>query len=301
MRIACIGDAHYSAMRWRTKALKDQNEFFYNKIFASLFAQEADLYVSLGDLTHFGSRSEFRAVYKMINSHRKENQRFENVVGNHDLLVQTKASYQSLTGSKLYWAEDYEDVKLIFMDTSRALRPGKNSSSISWEQQEFVKRELEEAGEKLAVIFAHHPPERMIFRNEKGRVDKSLNLEQILSHKKGRGVVVNGHLHKDRFYTRGDWGFLQFNDLLDEPTIRCLDIKDGKVTMSTVSFTQHEMVHATRNITLALLTFRRVDNPWEFAQVRELTLSTPNQVPMTGWTMDYLSTLDPDQARRRRF
>lgn len=298
MRIACIGDAHYSAMHWRTKALKEQNEFFYHKIFASLFAQEADLYLSLGDLTHYGSPREFRSVYKIINSHRKENQRFENLVGNHDLLVQTKASYQALTGSKLYWSEDYDDVKLIFMDTSRALHPGKSSSSISWEQAEFVKKELEEAGDKLALVFAHHPPERMTFRNEKGRVDKSLTLDQILKHKKGRGIVVNGHLHQDRFYTRGEWGFLQFNDLLDEPTVRCLDIKDGKLTMSTISFTQHEMIHAARNIALALLTFRRVDNPWEYAQVRELLLSTPNNVPMTGWTMDYLSTLDSSHVGR---
>lgn len=298
MRIACIGDAHYSAMHWRTKALKEQNEFFYHKIFASLFAQEADLYLSLGDLTHYGSPREFRSVYKIINSHRKENQRFENLVGNHDLLVQTKASYQALTGSKLYWSEDYDDVKLIFMDTSRALHPGKSSSSISWEQAEFVKKELEEAGDKLALVFAHHPPERMIFRNEKGRVDKSLTLDQILKHKKGRGIVVNGHLHQDRFYTRGEWGFLQFNDLLDEPTVRCLDIKDGELTMSTISFTQHEMIHAARNIALALLTFRRVDNPWEYAQVRELLLSTPNNVLMTGWTMDYLSTLDSSHVGR---
>ncbi|WP_053942999.1 metallophosphoesterase family protein [Kallipyga gabonensis] len=298
MRIACIGDAHYSAMHWRTKALKEQNEFFYNKIFASLFAQEADLYLSLGDLTHYGSPREFRSVYKIINSHRRENQRFENLVGNHDLLVQTKASYQALTGSKLYWSEDYDDVKLIFMDTSRALHPGKSSSSISWEQAEFVKKELEEAGDKLALVFAHHPPERMTFRNEKGRVDKSLTLDQILKHKKGRGIVVNGHLHQDRFYTRGEWGFLQFNDLLDEPTVRCLDIKDGELTMSTISFTQHEMIHAARNIALALLTFRRVDNPWEYAQVRELLLSTPNNVPMTGWTMDYLSTLDSSHVGR---
>lgn len=298
MRIACIGDAHYSAMHWRTKALKEQNEFFYHKIFASLFAQEADLYLSLGDLTHYGSPREFRSVYKIINSHRKENQRFENLVGNHDLLVQTKASYQALTGSKLYWSEDYDDVKLIFMDTSRALHPGKSSSSISWEQAEFVKKELEEAGDKLALVFAHHPPERMTFRNEKGRVDKSLTLDQILKHKKGRGIVVNGHLHQDRFYTRGEWGFLQFNDLLDEPTVRCLDIKDGELTMSTISFTQHEMIHAARNIALALLTFRRVDNPWEYAQVRELLLSTPNNVPMTGWTMDYLSTLDSSHVGR---
>lgn len=298
MRIACIGDAHYSAMHWRTKALKEQNEFFYHKIFASLFAQEADLYLSLGDLTHYGSPREFRSVYKIINSHRRENQRFENLVGNHDLLVQTKASYQALTGSKLYWSEDYDDVKLIFMDTSRALHPGKSSSSISWEQAEFVKKELEEAGDKLALVFAHHPPERMTFRNEKGRVDKSLTLDQILKHKKGRGIVVNGHLHQDRFYTRGEWGFLQFNDLLDEPTVRCLDIKDGELTMSTISFTQHEMIHAARNIALALLTFRRVDNPWEYAQVRELLLSTPNNVPMTGWTMDYLSTLDSSHVGR---
>lgn len=296
MRIACISDAHYSAMHWRTKALKDQNEFFYNKIFASLFAQEADLYLCLGDLTHYGTAREFKSVYKIINSHRKENQRFENLVGNHDLLVQTKASYQAVTGSKLYWAEDYEDVKLIFMDTSRALRPGKNSSEISWEQSEFVIRELEEAGEKLAVIFAHHPPERMNFLNKEGKYDKSLTLDRILKHKKGRGIVINGHLHKDRFYTKGEWGFLQFNDILDEPTIRCLDIKDGELTMSTLSFTQEEMVRAARNIALALITFRRVENPWEYAQVRELSLSTPNHVPMAEWNMDYLSTLDPEQA-----
>lgn len=300
MRIVCLGDTHYSSMRWRTKELKEQNHYFYSRIFETFFAQDADLYVSLGDLTHYGSRREFGSVYRLIHQYKKADQRFEAVVGNHDLLVQTKASYRQLTGSRLYWSEDHPEAKLIFMDTCRALHPGKSSSAIDFDQRTFVKKELQSAGEKLVVIFAHHAPERMRFYNEAGDYDPSLTMDQLLAEKKGAGIFINGHLHRDRYFTKGQWAFLQFNDVLDEPTIRVLDFKEGQVTMSTVSLDSPEMIHASRMIIRSLITFRREENPLEYAQVRRLALTTPEGIEFPNWNMDYVRTIDQPYISKKK-
>lgn len=272
MKIICMGDAHYASLPFKSKFLKEKNKYFYTNIFRELFKEEADIYVSLGDLTNYGRKAHTREVYSIINSCKGPDKRFVQVTGNHDLLAMTKETYKEITGQKLYWTEENDECKMIFLDTCKQMHPGRSSSRVDWDQRIFLEEELAKAGEKLTLVFAHHPPERVIFYDKDGKVDSSVTMEDILSKKKGRGVYINGHLHKDKFYTKGCWAFLQFNDILDEPTIRELVIKDGKLEMKTRAIHRPEMMEAAARISRAILTFYRSRNDELFARVRDLKI-----------------------------
>ncbi len=272
MKIVCMGDAHYASLPFKSKFLKEKNKLFYTNIFSELFKEEADIYISLGDLTNYGRKAHTREVYSIINSCKRPDQRFVQVTGNHDLLAMTKETYMEITGQKLYWTEENEECKMIFLDTCKQRHPGRSSSKLDWDQRLFLEEELAKAGEKLTLIFAHHPPERVVFYDREGQVDGSVTMEDILSKKKGRGVYINGHLHKDKFYTKGQWAFLQFNDILDEPTIRELVIENGKLEMRTRAIERPEIMEAAAQISRAILTFYRKRNDELYARVRDLKI-----------------------------
>lgn len=273
MRIVCIGDSHYSGMRWRGDYLKRINQKFYQKLFAAVFAQEADLYLSLGDLTHFGSQAEFRGIYSIIEGAKSSGQVFYQLVGNHDLYRFSKWAYQRLTGMNLYWADDRPDVKLIFLDTSRQHHPGKRSGRMDIAQVRFLDRELQTAEDKLCLVFGHHPISRIEVTDESGKLIPGFSLMDVLRQKKGSGIYVNGHLHKDCYHVENNWGFLQFNDILDEPTIRILDIDRGRLSLDTVTCTDEEYLGYSQQIAGSILTFRRTRNDEAFAPIRGLDMS----------------------------
>lgn len=285
MRIVVLSDVHYTGKKWRSQHLKVLNEKFYNTLFHKFFDQDADLYVSLGDLTHYGTVGEFKEVQNIIKNNKRNDQRFLSVVGNHDLLCMNKRVYQHLSNQPLYWAEDHPDAKLIFLDTCRQLRPGKASSRFDWAQVQFLRRELRSCGNKLAIVFAHHPTERIIFYGPDGKKLPNMTMESLLNEKEGPGIYVNGHLHQDRYMTKGQWGFLQFNDILDEPTVRVLDVVENKVAMETVALDDPQTLMASRKIAKAVLTFLNKRNDDEYARIRDLELDSNIIGPMHFWNM----------------
>lgn len=272
MRIVCMGDAHYSCLR-KTKNLRKMNKAFYTEMFRLFFQQDADLYVSLGDLTHYGRIPEFREVYGIISENKRENQRFVQVVGNHDVLLHGKGTYQRLTGNKLYWSEDHPEGKFIFLDSARAHYPFYRSAQMDEKQAAFLEQELRDSGDRLVVIFSHHPCHRIPIVNAFGKVVSDRTVEDILKVKtRGKGVYVNGHLHKDCYQVKENWAFLQFNDLLDVPTVRILDIREGEVTMDTVTLSNDIIRSYGQSISRALLTYKRTKNDEQFADVRSVFL-----------------------------
>lgn len=288
MRIVILSDVHFTAKKWRNDYIKQTNEWFYNDVFRRFFSQDADLYVCLGDLTHYGTVSEHMAVRKIIEKNKKKEQRFLPIAGNHDLLCITKKIYQNLTGMPLYWAEDYPDVKLIFLDTPRQLHPGKDSSRVNWDQIQFLRRELKSCGEKLAVVFAHHPPERITILGPDGKKVPGLTMGSLLQEKEGPGIFINGHLHKDQYLTRGQWGQLQFNDILDEPTFRVLEIQEKKVSMETVAMDDPATLRASKKIAKSVLTFLNSRNDEAYARVRDIELDKNILDPANLWRMQFV-------------
>lgn len=269
MRVACMGDAHYSGMKWKNRHYKLINHALYEGVFREFFRQEADLYLSLGDLTNFGTKKEFEDVYGIIQQFNKP---FVQVVGNHDLVCSTKQEYQRYTGMPLYWSESHDDCHLIFLDSCRQLYAGKKSGQMSLAQVEFLKRELERAGDKLAIVFAHHPIQRIQVLDEDGKEIEGYDLKEILKQKPGKGVYVNGHLHRDHYHTEGNWGFFQFNSILDEPTVRIIEVKDGVVSLETHCMEDKVIQKYATKIAKACITYQRRENDEEFVNQRDFVL-----------------------------
>lgn len=271
MRIICMGDAHFTSMKWRSEVMRKINRRFYTEMFRLFFAQEGDLYLSLGDLTHFGTLREYRDIYRIIHQTKKPDQRFVQVVGNHDLLTIGKDRYQKLTGQALYWKEEQDNLVLLFLDTCRALHPGKKSGRMNLQQVAFIQDSLREAKDRFVLIFAHHPPQRVEIMDDLGNPIPNRTLEDVLQERQqGRGLYINGHLHKDRFEAIDRWGRIQFNDILDEPTVRILEILEGRVTMETQSLSSPKYQWFSQQIAQGILTFKRTMNDEEFAKIRDL-------------------------------
>lgn len=273
MRIACIGDVHYSNMVFRSEKMRALNRAYYERFFNAFFSVEADLYVCLGDLTHFGTRRQLEEIFALIFAAKRPDQRFETVIGNHDILFGNKEQFKEISGLKrLYRSEETKDGTLLFLDTARVRAFRKNSSIMDIEQSRWVSRKLMNRGDKMVVVFAHHPAHAVRLTDHEGRYMPHLSLDAVLDVKSGTGIYINGHKHRDAFHVKKSWAFLQFNDILDEPAIRILDIKDGKLKMESVILDDPWTVRTSNAIARAVLTFVKKKNDADFDDVDDLTL-----------------------------
>ncbi|MDD7592711.1 MAG: metallophosphoesterase [Peptoniphilaceae bacterium] len=273
MRIACIGDIHYTSMAFRGKKHREMNRTFYRRFLETFFAVDADYYVILGDLTHFGTHRQLREIREIIEGAKRPEQHLEIVIGNHDILFGQKEPFRRIMGlDHLFRSFDAEGVRLIFLDTARVASFRKNSSLMGIEQSRWFSSQLLEAGERPVMVFAHHPADDVRMTDQEGRYLPHLSVKSVLALKEGRGIYVNGHKHKDHFSVEQNWAFLQFNDILDEMTIRILNYDEGKFSMESVTIDDPWMVKATDRIARLLFTFVKKKNDVSFADVGDLTL-----------------------------
>ncbi len=274
MRIACISDLHYTSMRFRRRAKRDLNRAFYREFFRTFFSVEADLYVCLGDFTHFGTKRQLREVFSLIHETKRPEQQFEAVIGNHDVLFGRKQNFQDISGlDPLYRSIETEDLRLLFLDTARVAAFRKNSSIMAIDQSRWICDQLLTSGEKPTIAFAHHPCNNVRMTDSEGRYLTHMSLDAVLELKDGPGFYINGHKHKDCFYTSKNWAFLQLNDILDEPTIRVFDVQGGELSMHSVSIRTPWMLEASNDIARTLWTFVKTKNDTDFAEVNDLSLS----------------------------
>lgn len=273
MRIACVGDLHYSNLRWRSARLQKINSFFYRHFFESFFSIEADLYVCLGDLTHFGTASELKQIFSIIEETKKDGQQFEPVIGNHDILFSRKRTFQRISGlEELYRAQDAGDWRLIFLDTARVNAFRKDSSYMGIAQSRWLCDELMNSLDRPVMIFAHHPAKQVTMTDKDRRYLINLSLADVLKIKSDTAVYVNGHKHRNKFSVEDNWAFLQFNDILDEPAIRVLELDGRNVKMETISFQDPEMLMAAKKIAAGIITFVSKRRKGDFADVDDLKL-----------------------------
>ncbi len=66
MRLALLGDLHYHEIDRSIPGLAEARDAFYRHVLDEFLNLDADLYVSLGDLTNFGLTSELEEVYAML-------------------------------------------------------------------------------------------------------------------------------------------------------------------------------------------------------------------------------------------
>lgn len=251
MRIAFIGDLHYPSMYGQRKDVKEARDKFYARFLDSFFETEADYYVSIGDLTNFGMEDELREVYQII---RKYNKNFIHTLGNHDLYGIPREEVLKISNCEQNFSVDTETAHLIFLETARDHNYEDHSGHLSEDQLAWLEEEIIQSEEKLVLIFAHHPVYNTTVRSNFPYLSivPEVAIQEILRKKKGNGIYVNGHNHIDSVETIANWTYVQVGSVLDDQSIRILEINRDEITIEAISVGNRELKQQSQLIGSAI-------------------------------------------------
>ncbi|WIV19916.1 metallophosphoesterase [Paenibacillus polygoni] len=255
MRIALIGDLHYHEADQTLGNWVEARDAFYKNMLHHFLSSEADLYISLGDLTNLGTTSELREVYEIIHSYER---RFHHVLGNHDTYTQPKKEIQKQTGQACYYSITMEDFILVFLDTTREMDVRNWGGWLDEEQLNWFEQVVQNSGTKPTLVFAHHPVYLTTTGSdrEKGSIDPSIDMWRILRQKKGTGIYFNGHTHVDSIMEQNGWTFIQLSACLDQHAYRIAEITGEEVRVQAVDITDSTLADQLPDIFTYMNHFR---------------------------------------------
>ena len=230
MRIAVLGDFHYSRLVDADDEARLARDLAMQKIFDAFFNEDADMYVSIGDLTHMGHPEEYRAVYTRIQQYGKP---FFHALGNHDAYSLTKKEIISLTGQKRYQLIDTPSARLIVLDTAREMNLPDWSGTIDEEQRRWLNALLYADDPRPVIIFAHHPIYNTTARStfDKLSIAPDEKIDELLLNAPTMGVYVCGHNHIHSIAERQQWCFVQIAAAWDVPSYRLLTVHEQTITI----------------------------------------------------------------------
>lgn len=228
-----MGDLHYHEADPALGSWAEARDAFYKNMLHHFFSSEADLYISLGDLTNMGSKCELQEVYEIIHSYERK---FHHVLGNHDAYSQPKKDIQKQTGQACYYSITMEDYILVFLDTAREMDLANWGGWLGEEQLNWFEEVVQTSGTKPMLVFAHHPVHMTTAGSDrdKGSIDPSIDMWRILRQKKGIGLYFNGHTHEDSIAVQQGWIFVQLSACLDEHAYRLVEITGDEVLVQAV-------------------------------------------------------------------
>jgi 3',5'-cyclic-AMP phosphodiesterase len=233
LRIAFIGDLHYPSMVGKNNEVKEARNEFYTRFLHSFFETKADYYVSLGDLTNFGKEDELQEVYGIIQNYDKP---FIHTLGNHDLYGILREDVLKISNSEQNISIETDQVILISLETARDHNHEDHSGYLSNDQLEWLEDVIVKSEEKLVVIFAHHPVYNTTANSNFPYLSivPEVPILNVLRKKKGNGIYVNGHNHKDSIETIDNWTFVQANAVLDDQSVRLLEIDENEISIRSI-------------------------------------------------------------------
>ncbi|MGP7817110.1 metallophosphoesterase family protein [Niallia sp. 01092] len=241
MKIVVMGDLHYPAIDENISGLMDARANFYRVFIERFLEIDADLHVSLGDLTNFGLSLEFEGIYNLL---RKKDRNFFHVLGNHDVYGQTKKEVLSITDQPRYHSITTDSAVFAFLDTAREMDFEDWGGWMDEEQLDWFQEVVWTSGTKPLIVFAHHPVYNTTKNSEidKGSIHPSIDMWNILEQKEGIGVYVNGHTHVNSIVQKENWTFVQTSACLDEHAFRIIDINKDEIHISTIDILDSEVV-----------------------------------------------------------
>lgn len=236
MRIVLMGDLHYPLIDETVPGLKEARDIFYQTVINRFLDIDADLYVSIGDLTNFGHVSELREIYSML---RRKEKTFIHVLGNHDLYAQPRDEVLILTGQERYHSVTTDEAVFAFLDTAKEMDFEDWGGSIDSEQLHWFEEVVQQSGSKPLLVFAHHPVYKTTRHSEqeKGSIHPEIDMWRILDQKEGVGVYLNGHTHVDSIVQQKQWTFIQVSAFLDQPAFRIIDISNTDIRVTASDLT----------------------------------------------------------------
>ena len=246
MRLMVMGDFHYSRMESRSAEMLAARDEAFSTMLGKFLEWDADLHISLGDLTHEGHPEELEFVFDSIESSGRP---FIHVLGNHDTLSLPKNEILTITGQQRYHAIDREEAMLLFIDTTKEMNADDWGGEMDEEQLQWLDAQLETSGDKPVFIFAHHPVYATTERssNEKGSIHPGIKMKEVLKKKEGFGFYFCGHNHVNSIVKLDGWHYIQTAACLDNPAFRVVDLSEGKVKISHIPIDDNTLAdHITK-------------------------------------------------------
>lgn len=240
MKLVLMGDLHYHEIDEKIPGLLEARTSFYNTILGRFLEIDADLHISLGDLTNFGTSLELVEVYELL---RQQDRTFIHVLGNHDLYGQTRNEVLEITGQQRYHAMNTDSAILVFLDTAKEMDFTDWGGWIDEEQLVWFERIVEASGTKPLLVFGHHPVYNTTARSdmEKGSIHPNIDIWRILNKKEGIGIYFNGHTHVDSIVAQNNWTFVQLSACLDQQSFRIVELTDEEIHISSVDLTDEAL------------------------------------------------------------
>lgn len=159
--------------------------------------QEISFAIHLGDLVHYGGKSEYCNSLKLIQEH--FHKPLLTIVGNHDIRGIGGRFYRKIFGP-FYYSFQIGKTFFIVADTSK-------SKKVDKQQKRWLEAELLRSQNCLILVFAHQPlydPREGHHHCLSPRVGNEL---MMLFHKYHVAHIFHGHIHS---YFQGIWNGLPY-------------------------------------------------------------------------------------------
>ncbi|WP_445487694.1 metallophosphoesterase family protein [Niallia sp. 03133] len=241
MKIVVMGDLHFPAIDESVTGLLDARANFYRVFIERFLEVDADMHVSVGDLTNFGLKLELEGVYKLL---RKRDRNFFHVLGNHDLYGLTRREVLAITDQPRYHSITTETAVFAFLDTAKEMDFEDWGGWIDEEQLNWFQEVVWTSGTKPLIVFAHHPVYNTTKNSDmdKGSIHPSIDMWKILEQKDGIGIYVNGHTHVDSIVQQKNWTFVQTSACLDQHAFRIIEVEADEINISSIDITDKDVV-----------------------------------------------------------
>ncbi|WP_142830870.1 metallophosphoesterase family protein [Planococcus soli] len=272
MKIAVIGDLHYPELKQAYSFIERDRQTFYEIFLEKFFSIPADLYVSIGDLTNFGTQDELADVYSIVEKHGKP---FKHVLGNHDVYGMTRKEVLAITQQQRFHQVSTDSAVLAFLDTAQEQNYANWGGTMNPLQQDWLAAVVKETESRPLILFGHHPIHGTTKNSTKDKrcIHPDIPVWEILSQKKGVGLYVNGHNHFNSIAARENWTFLQLAAVLDEQAIRLIEVSESLLSIDYISFADLELQKHAQVIGEAIDHFR--PNPCPLGTAADVKYAIP--------------------------
>lgn len=249
MKIAVMGDLHYVQQTQyhtgeaHTPAFIEARDRFFERYINGFFDVAADYYVSVGDLTNFGTADELSEVYQLIRKHDKT---FIHTLGNHDLYTMTRQAVCEQVQQHTNYSIDTPEATLIFWETAREMDEEIYGGTVTAQQLAWLEEELLASGDKTVFVFGHHPIYDTTHHSnyENLSIDPSIDVASVLRKKEyGQAFYICGHTHYDSIVQHENWTYVQIAAVLDVPAMRVINVQQGNVTVTAQTVLTAEYQH----------------------------------------------------------